>query len=219
VPAESSPRLLALHGLRLKGIAEPDVVAATVDAPVEPIRAALDELAGAGLVTYRFGRMSGYLLSAEGRSVGAQLLADELVATGTRPAIEAAYEQFLGINGALLEVCTAWQLRPTSGATEVNDHSDAAYDAGVTGRLHELHGAAAPVLERLAGTLARFGGHGRRLETAVQRVVAGDHDYFTKPMFPSYHSCWFELHEDLLATLGTDRAREGDDARTRGGTS
>ena len=218
MPAESSPRLLALHGLRLKGIAEPDLVAATVGASVEPIRAELDALAGAGLVTYRYGRMSGYLLTPEGRTAGAQLLADELASTATKPAIEAAYAQFLGINGELLEVCTAWQLRSVGGSTEVNDHGDASYDAGVTARLERLHAAAGPVLERLADALARFDGHRRRLDTAVERVLAGEHDYFTKPMFPSYHSCWFELHEDLLATLGTERAREGDDLRTRGGT-
>ncbi|MDI6773348.1 MAG: SLBB domain-containing protein, partial [bacterium] len=27
-----------------------------------------------------------------------------------------------------------------------------------------------------------------------ERVLAGDDDYLTKPMFPSYHSIWFELH-------------------------
>ena len=219
MPAESSPRLLALHGLRLKGIAEPDLVAATLDASVEPIRAELEQLAASGLVTYRYGRMSGYLLTPEGRSAGAQLLADELASTGTKPAIESAYAEFLGINGELLEICTAWQLRATGGATEVNDHGDVAYDAEVTARLERLHGAARPVLGRLTDALARFGGHRRRLDTALERVLAGDHDYFTKPMFPSYHSCWFELHEDLLATLGTERAREGDDRRTRGGTS
>ena len=34
-------------------------------------------------------------------------------------------------------------------------------------------------------------------------------DYFTKPILPSYHTVWFELHEDLLATLSIDRASEG----------
>ena len=30
----------------------------------------------------------------------------------------------------------------------------------------------------------------------------------TKPMIDSYHSVWFELHEDLLATLGIERGSE-----------
>ena len=217
--APSTPRLLALHGLRLKGIAEPELVAATVGSPVDPVRDELASLAAAGLVTYRYGRMSGYLLTAEGRALGAQLLAEELAGSGARPAVEAAYQQFLTINGELLEVCTAWQLRTSDGATEINDHTDEGYDDGVKARLAQLHEAAQPVLQALADALARFGGHRQRLDTAVERVVAGDHDYFTKPMFPSYHSAWFELHEDLLATLGTERAREGIDTRTPGGSS
>jgi hypothetical protein len=39
-------------------------------------------------------------------------------------------------------------------------------------------------------------------------VLTGDHDWFTKPILASYHTVWFELHEDLLATLGLDRASE-----------
>jgi hypothetical protein len=27
-------------------------------------------------------------------------------------------------------------------------------------------------------------------------------------MIPSYHTIWFELHEDLLATLGIERGSE-----------
>ena len=40
-------------------------------------------------------------------------------------------------------------------------------------------------------------------------MLAGDTDWFTKPMIPSYHTVWFELHEDLLATLGIERGSEG----------
>jgi hypothetical protein len=68
---------------------------------------------------------------------------------------------------------------------------------------------AQPVLASLCEVLDRFGGHQRRLRIALDHVVAGEHDWFTKPMFPSYHSCWFELHEDLLATLGRERHPEG----------
>ena len=34
-------------------------------------------------------------------------------------------------------------------------------------------------------------------------------EWFTKPVIDSYHTVWFELHEDLLATLGIERASEG----------
>jgi pyruvate,orthophosphate dikinase len=42
----------------------------------------------------------------------------------------------------------------------------------------------------------------------VDRVEAGERDWFTKPLIDSYHTVWFELHEDLLSTLGKERASE-----------
>ena len=208
VPAESSPRLLALHGLRLKGVAEAAVLAEMMDVPADDLHAELERLEDGDLVTYRYGRMAGYQLTPEGRAMWKRLLEDELAETGARPAIDAAYTDFRGVNDRLLGVCTAWQIRDIDGERVANDHLDTAYDDGVRGQLVELHGLIEPVLDALGAALARFGGHQRRLRHALERVQAGDHDYFTKPMFPSYHSSWFELHEDLLATLGRERSSE-----------
>ena len=36
----------------------------------------------------------------------------------------------------------------------------------------------------------------------------GETDWLTKPIIDSYHTVWFELHEDLLATLGLERGHE-----------
>ncbi len=33
-------------------------------------------------------------------------------------------------------------------------------------------------------------------------------EWLTKPTILSYHTLWFQLHEDLLATLGLERAAE-----------
>lgn len=208
MPAASSLRLLALHGLRLKGIAEPAVVSEIMGADADELAAELERLADGDLVTYRYGRIAGYQLTAEGRALGRRLVSEELEATGTRPAIESAYGRFREINGRLLGVCTAWQLRVDGTERQPNDHSDASYDDGVRQRLAEVHEQAEPILDALAAALCRFAGHQVRLRTALERVLAGEHDYFTRPMFPSYHSSWFELHEDLLATLGSDRSDE-----------
>ena len=208
--ARTSPlRLLVLHALRIKGLAEAEVVADMMDADLEATRAELAHLGSLELVSYRYGRIPGFKLTAEGRAHGEELVREELERTGTRPVIARAYEEFLTRNDELLAVCTAWQLRDIGGEPQVNDHADAAHDAAVHRRLEALHEQIDPVLEALASSLARFGGHRRRLRTALDHVLAGDHDYFTKPMFPSYHSLWFELHEDLLATLGTERSPGG----------
>jgi hypothetical protein len=140
----------------------------------------------------------------------AHLLAAELDGAHARGGVDAAYRQFLLLNTRLLEVCTEWQLRDVDGVSTVNDHSDHAYDAAVIEQLADLHDEVEPICNDLAAALDRFAAYGPRLEHALQRVRSGDSDWFTKPMIPSYHTVWFEMHEDLLTTLGIERGAEGD---------
>ena len=208
--APSDPRTLVMHGLRLKGFAEPAAVAEVVAVDEADAKALLDELVADELASYREGRMSGFTLTPAGRADHARLLSEELDRHGVRAAITAAYRRFLTRNGDLLHVCTSWQLREDEGAGEpvINDHSDEAYDAGVIARLEDIHAGIEPVCDELAASLARFRLYGPRLAHALDRLRAGDKDWFTKPMIPSYHTIWFELHEDLLATLGIERGQE-----------
>jgi hypothetical protein len=126
--------------------------------------------------------------------------------------VESAYSQFLEGNQGFLGLCTDWQLRPDpadpSGEPIVNDHSAPDYDEAVIDRLAETDSIVQPVCESLAVVLERFGGYGERFATALDRVTGGDLEWFTKPMIDSYHTVWFELHENLLATLGIQRSRE-----------
>ena len=76
-------------------------------------------------------------------------------------------------------------------------------------RLGALHAEVEPICADLTASLDRFGGYGARLlGCARSRSQAGDGDWFTKPMIPSYHTVWFEMHEDLLSTLGIERGSE-----------
>lgn len=202
-------RLLALHALRLRGVAEADAVAEYMLVEPEAMRAELADLERAALVAHRYGRIAGYSLTPEGKVVGARLVADEVAEHDLGPTVEAAYQEFLGFNRQLLDVCTAWQLRSDGTETVPNDHRDGDHDAAVLDDLGALDAKVRPVLARLCGALQRFAGHDRRLRIALDHVLAGEHDWLTKPMFPSYHSVWFELHEDLLATLGRERNSEG----------
>jgi hypothetical protein len=201
----SDPRLLVLHGLRLKGFGEPDDVAAIVGVDVDLVDKHLEQLQGDGFVLRRDGRLVGWALTADGRAEQERLLAAELDEAGARAVIDAAYRKFLGLNIDLLTVCTAWQMVDD---TTLNDHSDASYDAGVIDRLVGLHGDLDPVLTDLEAALDRYGGFRPRLDIAVERVQGGDPDWFTKPLIDSYHTVWFQLHEDLLNTLGIERSQE-----------
>jgi hypothetical protein len=209
VPVASEARLLVFQGLRLGGFVEPEVVAARYGLPVGEVTALLGSALDAGLARRRDGRVSGWLLTAEGRTQGEQLLAAELDGAGARPKVAAAYERFVQINKELLAACTAWQVRD-EGAGTLNDHSDAAYDAGVVARLGDVDDAVQPICADLAATFDRFGSYGPRLAAARAKVEGGAIDWFTKPMIDSYHTVWFELHEDLLATLGIERSTEGE---------
>jgi hypothetical protein len=208
--APSDTRTLVMHGLRLKGFAEVAAVGEAVGVAEADAKPVLDQLVADGYATYRDGKLSGFSLTKDGRTEHARLLADELDATGVRDLIDAAYRQFLVLNTQLLEVCTEWQLREVDGESIVNDHSDGVYDAGVIEKLAELHAEVEPICNDLAAALARFGGYGPRLAHALQKVRLGDTDWFTKPMIASYHTVWFEMHEDLLCTLNIERGSEGE---------
>lgn len=175
----------------------------------DEMRQELASLEAEGLATRRAGHFPGFSLTPAGRAEGERLLAAELDEHGLRRHVEAAYEEFLGFNRQLLTVCTMWQLRTVHGATVPNDHADPVHDRAVLEALDALDHHVRPVLAALCDGLDRFAGHETRLRYALDQVLAGEHDWFTKPMFPSYHSCWFELHEDLLATLGRVRTTEG----------
>jgi hypothetical protein len=211
----SDPELLVLHGLRLKGVAEAPVVAEAVGLAPAAVEARLADLAARGLATHRDGLLAGWALTPTGRAEHERLLAAEADARGLRPAIEDAYRGFRALNPRVLDACSRWQVRTRGGRPVVNDHADPAYDRAVIGDLAALHERATPVCDRLGATLERYRPYGPRLGHAVERVRAGDTDYFTKPVLPSYHTVWFELHEDLLATLGLDRTSE---ASTEGTT-
>ena len=201
---ESEPRFLVLHAVRLKGFTGADAVVAMTGLDAAEVARHLEALGADGLATYREGRLSGWSLTPEGKAAHAEQVAAEVDAAGARPAVDDAYRRFLGLNGDLLAVCTAWQMR----GDRLNDHSDAAYDKGVVDDLLAIHDRARPITVDLREALARYGRYGERLRSALERVLAGEHEWFTKPVIDSYHTVWFELHEDLLATLGLDRGRE-----------
>ena len=47
-----------------------------------------------------------------------------------------------------------------------------------------------------------------RLERATAAAQAGDGRFIASPRVDSYHSAWFELHEDLILHAGRTRADE-----------
>lgn len=213
----SDPRFLVLHALRLKGFADRRALGEATGvrgARLDPI---LERLKGEGLVDHRQGRLTGWALSSHGRAGHAALMAADTAPEGVREDIGGAYRRFLAINADLLETCTMWQLREQDGRPVINDHSDIGYDTAVIDRLRRVHEAVRPICAVLGRSLVRLSGYGARLDAAMEKVAAGDLEWFTRPVIDSYHTVWFELHEDLLLTLGFERAGEVPAARSLAG--
>lgn len=197
--------LAVLHALRVKGLAEADDIAVSTGLGADEVAGALDALAADGLVQHREGRLPGWGLTSVGRAREAELVAEE---PADRDRLEACYRRFLPLNRQVLAACTDWQIREVGSTHVLNDHGDAVYDDAVRTRLFSVHAAAEPLLDEVAAVLPRFAPYRPRLDNAVARVRAGDHDWFAQPRIDSYHTVWFELHEDLLSTLGFERSKE-----------
>ena len=199
---QSDPTFLTLHAVRLRGRASTDAVAAAVGSRVDEL---LQTAVDAGHLTHKEGRATGWSLTPAGREAHGVLLAAEREACGGLDVVRTAYDAFLVVNPDLIQVCTNWQVKPDGS---LNDHADERYDAGVVEALGAIDGLIQPVCERLGDQVARFDAYGQRLSDALARVRAGQGQWLTSPAVESYHTVWFELHEDLLQTLAIDRSNE-----------
>jgi hypothetical protein len=201
---DSSPTLLILCALRIKGVAGDDALCAITGLAPATVGLCIAELSESGLVVRRTGRFAGLALTPPGRERFEGTLRAELSMVGRGDELRAIYSRFTPLNETFKLACTAWQVRDLDTQL-LNDHKDAAYDAEVLQRLGQVHEMVTPIVGDLAGILSRFERYGVRLLDALQRVRTGDADAFTRPMSESYHDVWMELHEDLLLTLGMER--------------
>lgn len=117
----------------------------------------------------------------------------------------AAYEQFELINNDLKQLITQWQTVEIGGKRVANDHSDADYDDKVIGRLGDLHERFEPALDALVAGDSRFALYKIALTEALEKAEDGDTAWVSDARTASYHTVWFELHEDLLRVLGHER--------------
>jgi hypothetical protein len=204
VPTDAERRAV-LHAIRLGSLVDRPALVVRSGIGLDVVEAVLAEAHARGWAVERTGRVPGWSLTATGRAEGRRLLATELVEQGARPAIAAAYGTFLTVNQRFLEVCTTWQLREEG---VVNDHTDEVHDSAVIAELEQLHLVVGEVVERASAALERFGDYRTRFVHALDRLRSGELEWFTRPLVDSYHTVWFELHDDLLATLGRDRSTE-----------
>jgi pyruvate,orthophosphate dikinase len=192
--------LRVLRVVRLKGRVEPDAVSEASGLPLEAMGSILDGLVGAGALSEANGR---YRLTPEGRERLSTLLEQERAGLDAG-AIASLYAEFDAPNSELKELANAWQMREG----EPNDHTDAGYDHEILDRLAGVHERTLELLRRIIAVAPRLEPYPQRLTKALGQIQAGDHGWFLRPVVDSYHTIWFELHEDLIGLAGQTREAE-----------
>ena len=194
-----------LHTLRCAGTVPPERVAGITGLEQDRIESVLIDLGVQGWVRRETGPFGGgWTLTADGHRTDAEWVADELWDRQARGEVERALRDFTELNPVLLDLCSAWQLRPVGAGTVLNDHSDPGHDARILAGIDECLAGLDVVLDGVTPALPRFDRYGSRLHWARERVAQGELSAVADDL-ESIHTIWFQLHEDLLVTLGLTR--------------
>ncbi len=125
-----------------------------------------------------------------------------------RGAAEKLYQEFTVLDARFKQLVTDWQIKTIDGKRVPNDHADAAYDAAIRTRLAEFHEATTLLLPGLLALTPRLKPFAIRFARAANAIASGDGTMIASPLKDSYHTIWFELHEELIHLAGRDRATE-----------
>jgi len=194
---------LVLHALAVKKHADAPVLAEFTGLSQADVTRLLGEAAGSGRVVAVQGK---YVLAPLARLALDGQYAREYASLRTNVTFLQAYENFEVINVQLKALITDWQTIEVGGARLANDHSDASYDIRIVDRLGNLHERADRILAQFAHGLPRLDYYRSNLAEALERAEDGQSEWVSDARLPSYHTLWFELHEDLLRILGRRRA-------------
>jgi hypothetical protein len=192
-----------MHGIAIKKHTNAAAIAAIVGLPVATVADVLSHAEAAGRVMDADGK---YMLSPAGHMILSgeysrfydELRADE--------AFVRAYEQFDQINTDLKQLITDWQTLDIAGKRMPNDHSDRDYDEKIISRIGDLHERFEPILDRMIGGEPRLTVYKSKLLAALEKAEDGEIGWVSDAKIDSYHTVWFEMHEDLLRILGRERA-------------
>jgi hypothetical protein len=193
---------LVMHAVAIRKHGAAEDIAALASLPLARTAEMLASAVAGGRVLEANGR---YLLSPAGQLILASeysRFCGELRAT---PAFVAAYERFERINVELKQLITDWQTLELGGKRVPNDHSDRSYDQRIIDRLGDLHERFEPVLKALVAGASRLKVYQKKLLAALEKAENGETAAVSDARSDSYHTVWFELHEDLLRLMGRQR--------------
>jgi hypothetical protein len=198
--------LLVLQAVRLKGRTTPDALIDTLQTDAATITATVEALAADGcLVAGRTVK-----LTDDGRARLSAFLIRERDGVD-HDAVTATYSAFRVLNADFKSVVSDWQLKDGQpNPHDATDQDNADHDDAVLGRLRDVHASVVPLVDAVAAQVPRIGRYGVKLQRALERIDAGEHTWVARPIVDSYHTVWFELHEELIGLSGLTRAEEAE---------
>ncbi|HEU0019494.1 MAG TPA: hypothetical protein VFQ14_04300 [Thermoleophilaceae bacterium] len=112
----------------------------------------------------------------------------------------ALHERFRPLDAEIKRIAAAWQ--------DCETRDDWEGRTAAVEDLQALDVQLAALVGDYSDTLPRLGEYRERLATALARVADGDLDYLVGVSCDSYHTVWFQLHEDVLRILDEERDPE-----------
>ena len=186
----ANDELVVLRTLGLKGRATDEELAEAVGLDADTVASITGELVASGGAKEMRGAL---VLMPPARGRVEELLAAERDGVD-QAAVGAQYDEFTAVNDDFKSLAHDWQM---------GDH-----DVAVLDRLPSIHARVAVVIDRVAEQAPRIARYGDRLTVALEKVRAGQHEWLLRPLIDSYHTVWFELHEELISLAGRTRLEE-----------
>jgi hypothetical protein len=191
-----------MHGLAIKKHATPEDIAGILGLGLDDVRETLGKLVEAKRAVEAQGK---YLLTPVARMALDSDYSRYYDDVRANASFKAGYAAFDRLNGVLKQLITDWQTIPVRGERLANDHSDKDYDGKIIDRLGGLHERAEAALDQLASALPRFSLYRDKLRAALEKAEDGAVAWVSDAKIESYHTLWFELHEDLLRLMRRER--------------
>lgn len=191
-----------LNVVALKKMAGAPTVAQVTGHDAETVERVLGDLADRGLVVVAGGAA---LPTDDAEPTLAAAAGDHYAEVRADGAVGELVERFETVNAQFLTAMSSWQQVDVGGRKVTNDHTDAAYDEKVIGRIEKLIARLNPLFDALSAHDGRFTVYPQRFDAAMGAIDAGRHELVSSPTEDSVHTIWFEFHEDLLRTLGRER--------------
>ena len=179
-----------LHVVRVRG---PSSAAELERALCEEVQASLAELERSRLLVSAAEAPLRWRLTEAGRVRSDECL--RAAQPGVSQLLAAFADEFLRHDLAVKTLCTSWQeIGAAAGAARWDMLAD----------LEDIASRVQPTVAAVAREAPRFGGYLARLRESLL-LARDDPRHVTSPFVDSFHSVWFECHEDLILCRGLER--------------